>query len=116
MEQLRLLEAQETTQPQVMEAIDNALYEVANEIAHSLDFYAASSTHGACEQVYISGGSGHVTPLIDALSQRVGVSVERLNPFRKMAPGDISAAALEGVMASASIAVGLAMRHMGDIP
>ena len=53
--------------------------------------------------------------LKESLGERLDTQVELLNPFRRITPGrDVSPELINEMMPSASVAVGLALRKLGD--
>src|SRR5262249_23257380 len=68
------------------------------------------------DQLFISGGSSRVVNLDTQLKERFSIPVEILNPFRQI---DIAGAPVSGEWLtdnapSLAVAVGLAIRHVGD--
>ncbi len=91
--------------------------DVANEIQKTLDFFKQiSATDEPLDRLYLGGGASKIAHLREALAQRLGTQVEPLNPFRKIAPAgrDASAEQIEQMMPMACVAVGLALRKVGD--
>jgi type IV pilus assembly protein PilM len=103
--------------PQEVERVIQGVAEqMAGEIQRSLDFYAATAADSHIAKVYLSGGTARVPALFKVIEQRVGVPVEILNPFkaievdnRKFDPQHIME-----IAPSAAVAVGLALRSVGD--
>jgi type IV pilus assembly protein PilM len=103
--------------PQEVERVIQGVAEqMAGEIQRSLDFYAATAADSHVAKVYLSGGTARVPALFKVIEQRVGVPVEILNPFkaievdnRKFDPQHIME-----IAPSAAVAVGLALRSVGD--
>jgi type IV pilus assembly protein PilM len=103
--------------PQEVERVIQGVAEqLAGEIQRSLDFYAATAADNRIARVYLSGGTARIPALFKVIEQRAAVPVEILNPFksieidnRKFDPMVLTQAA-----ASATVAVGLALRRAGD--
>jgi type IV pilus assembly protein PilM len=100
--------------PEVDAAIQSVTQSLVAEIQHSLDFYSAQSPQGAPSVAYLSGGGAKMDALVQALGQQLGLTVEVVDPFRKMAPGAVSADVLQQVAPAAAVAVGLALRGIGE--
>ena len=65
--------------------------------------------------LYLTGGGSQVLHLKDSLSERLDTQTEILNPFRKITHGrEASPEALNQMMPTASVAVGLALRKTGE--
>ncbi|HET6373676.1 MAG TPA: type IV pilus assembly protein PilM [Candidatus Polarisedimenticolia bacterium] len=98
-------------------AIIDAVHEsVGTEIQKTLDFFKATSASDPVSLIQVTGGAARTPNLISYLSKRFETQVEMMNPFRKI---QISERAfppdrLEPMMAAASVAVGLALRKVGD--
>jgi type IV pilus assembly protein PilM len=91
--------------------------DVGTEIQKTLDFFKQiSATDESLDRLYITGGSAQVVHLKEALGERLHTQVELLNPFRRIQPSgrDVPAETMNDMMPTASVAVGLALRKMGD--
>jgi type IV pilus assembly protein PilM len=85
------------------------------EIQKTFDFYKASASSEQINRIMVSGGASRVDGFREMIEERFAAAVEGFDPFRtvgcdpkKLAidPGEASAAA--------AVAVGLALRRMGD--
>jgi type IV pilus assembly protein PilM len=91
--------------------------DVEAEIQKTIDFFKQiSATDAPLDRLYLTGGTAQVAHLKDSLAQRLGTQAELLNPFRKIPPsGREPAPELVNEMTlTASVAVGLALRRVGD--
>ncbi len=91
--------------------------DVATEIQKTLDFFKQiSAADEPLDRLYLTGGAAQVIHLKETLGQRLATQVELLNPFRRIAPtGREASMELVNEMApTASVAVGLALRKVGD--
>ena len=82
-----------------------------------LDFFKQiSATDRPLDRLYLTGGSAQVVHMKESLGERLNTQVELLNPFRKIPPAgrDVSAELINEMMPTASVAVGLALRKLGD--
>ncbi len=107
--------------------VDGATYEEAQPILHAVnenvlfeihktfDFFKATAESEHLDRIMVSGGASRVDRFREMLQARFGVPVEEFDPFKAVAcdtallgdqPGDLSA--------SAAVAVGLALRKVGD--
>jgi type IV pilus assembly protein PilM len=86
------------------------------EIQKTFDFFKATAASDRIDRVLLSGGASRVDGFIKALGDRFGTSVELLDPFKTvMFEADkLGVTDAEGVMPTAAVAVGLALRRAGD--
>jgi type IV pilus assembly protein PilM len=89
---------------------------VAMEIQKTFDFFRATSQEDRIDQIFLSGGTAKIHGLRDLLGDRFSTSVELLNPFLSVrySEKDFNPDYLEDIGPSAAIAVGLAVRRVGD--
>ena len=89
---------------------------IALEIQKTFDFFKATSSEDRVDQIYLSGGTSRVYGLPDLLAERLDTPVEILNPFNAVTynPKDFDPDFIEEIGPSAAIAVGLAVRQVGD--
>ena len=86
------------------------------EIQKTFDFFKATAASDHIDRVLLSGGASRVDGFVKALEDRFGTSVELLDPFKTvMFEADkLGVIDAEGVMPTAAVAVGLALRRAGD--
>jgi type IV pilus assembly protein PilM len=86
---------------------------IALEIRRSLDFYAASPMQLPVTAVFLCGGASRIPGLSNMLSEILGLPIEYLNPFNKVACSgrQFNEEFLAGISSSAAIPVGLALRN-----
>jgi type IV pilus assembly protein PilM len=89
---------------------------VAMEIQKTFDFFRATSQEDRIDQIFLSGGTAKIHGLRDLLGDRFSTSVELLNPFLNVRYNEkeFNPDYLEDIGPSAAIAVGLAVRRVGD--
>ena len=89
---------------------------ISTEIQRTFDFFRATSQEDRVDQIYLSGGAAKVHGLRDLLADRLDAPVELLNPFLNVRYNekDFDPAFLDDIGPSAAIAVGLAVRRVGD--
>jgi len=102
----------ESLQP-ILQAVSENL---AMEIQKTFDFFKATSQEDRIDQIFLSGGTAKIHGLRDLLADRFATSVELLNPFLNVRYNekDFNPDYLEDIGPSAAIAVGLAVRRVGD--
>lgn len=100
----------------LLELIDKVNESLALEIRRSLDFYNSNATEGKINRVLLSGGAAKTPHLIAAVSQRLGLPVEIMNPFQKIkfSEKEFDTEYLEQIGPLMAVAVGLAIRRLGD--
>jgi type IV pilus assembly protein PilM len=102
---------------QVLPILSSVNDDVGTEIQKTLDFFKQiSATDRALDRLYLSGGASQAVHLKESLGERLGCQVEMLNPFRKIAPSgrDVAPELVNQMMPTAAVAVGLALRRVGD--
>ena len=68
-------------------------------------------------RVILCGGTARVIEFTTYLSERFGCPVELLDPLRNVAKGkELNLDRLEDISSSLAVAVGLALRFLGDKP
>lgn len=89
---------------------------LALEMRRSLDFYNSTAGEGRISKVLLSGGGAKTAMLPDAVSQRLGIPVEILNPFLKIkySEKEFDPEYLQEIGPLVTVAMGLATRRLGD--
>ena len=102
--------------PRLQGVIEKVNENLAMEIRRSLDFYNSNALEGKIGRVLISGGAAKIPKLVNAVSQRLALPVEILNPFRKIgcSEKEFDSDYLEQIGPLMAVAVGLATRRLGD--
>ena len=116
-EALKKGEQVEGAAPESLHPILQAVSEnVAMEIQKTFDFFRATSQEDRIDQIFLSGGTAKIHGLKALLQDRFGAPVELLNPFLNVrySEKDFNPDYLEDIGPSAAIAVGLAVRRVGD--
>ncbi len=91
--------------------------DIGTEIQKTLDFFKQiSPSDEGLSRLYLTGGSSQVVHLKEHLGERLKAQIELLNPFRKIEPTgrDVSLDVVHEMTPTASVAVGLALRKLGD--
>ncbi|MFT5685337.1 MAG: type IV pilus assembly protein PilM [Myxococcota bacterium] len=103
--------------PQEIEQVLSSVGEnLAAEIQRSLDFYLSTTAGGGLTQVFLSGGAARTPGLSRAISQQTGLPVEIVDPFRaiEIDQRTFNPGYLRDIAPQAAVAVGLAIRRLGD--
>ena len=89
---------------------------VVLEIQKTLEFFKSTSSVERIDQVVLSGGVSRVEGLRELLEERLHAPVEYFDPFRtvKWEASKLGGVDPALVSATAAVAVGLALRQMGD--
>jgi type IV pilus assembly protein PilM len=90
--------------------------DLAQELQKTFDFFIATTSTEKLDQLFIAGGSSRVVNLDAQLKERFGIPVEIMNPFRQIdiAGSAVSPEWLNENAPSLAVAVGLAIRRIGD--
>lgn len=101
---------------EVTDLVHSATESLAQEIQRSLDFFSATSADEKIQQLYVTGGVSRLPEVRTALESRMGIPVEVLDPFRQIMINEkqFDLGQLQSAGPIYSVAVGLAMRRMGD--
>jgi type IV pilus assembly protein PilM len=91
---------------------DNILLEVEK----TFDFFKATASSDRIDRIVLSGGASRVDGFANALSTRFGTEVTPFDPFRQVSidPGKLGGVSVEEMAPVAAVAVGLALRKVGD--
>jgi type IV pilus assembly protein PilM len=82
------------------------------EMHKTFDFFRASPTGEPIQRVYVSGGTARTEGLIEYLREKLGIPVDELDPFRKIAFDEtkVDAAKMRDISPAMAVVVGLALR------
>jgi len=99
--------------PPILHAVSDT---IALEIQKTVDFFKATANEDHIDRMYLAGGTSKVPGLRDMLSERFEAGVEILNPFNAITynPKDFDPDFINELGPQAAIAVGLAVRRVGD--
>jgi type IV pilus assembly protein PilM len=86
------------------------------EIQKTFDFFKATAASDRIDRIVLSGGASRVDGFTEALQERFATGVESFDPFKKISfeAAKFGVTEPEGVAATAAVAVGLALRKVGD--
>jgi type IV pilus assembly protein PilM len=86
------------------------------EIQKTFDFFKATAASDRIDRILLSGGASSVDGFAQALEERLGAPVETFDPFRQIAfdPVKLGVIETDGLVPTAAVAVGLALRSVGD--
>jgi len=88
----------------------------ADELYRTIEFFRSSLKVDRLDRVLLAGGGAKVAGLQDTVSDRLRVPVDRLNPFQAIEVDErsVDPAAVRAIGCTATVAVGLALRQVGD--
>jgi len=100
----------------VMSVINDATESLAQEVQRSFDFFSATSSDEKVQKLYITGGVSKTPNVREYLESQLAIPVELLDPFRliKVNEKEFDPEYIQAVGPLFSVAVGLAMRRLGD--
>lgn len=86
------------------------------EVQKTLDFFRGTSGNDQIDRLLLTGGCAQVDGLAAALHERLGIPVEPFEPFRtiRFEPEKFGLPSVADAMATSAVAVGLALRRVGD--
>ena len=100
----------------VFPVLQSTAENIVSEIQKTFDFFKATTQEERIDQVFLAGGSARLQGLRELLTERLDTQVEVLNPFNAVtySPKDVDADIVNQMGPAAAIAVGLAVRKVGD--
>jgi type IV pilus assembly protein PilM len=106
----------EFTVQQVIPILNSVSEDFAGELRKTLDFFTATSGADRVDEIVLAGGGSGVLNLDAILRDKFGISVSIIDPFRKITVDEslFHPEELAEIAPSMAIAVGLAMRKLGD--
>ncbi len=116
-ERLKYGEAVEgVSQEDVASVLVSASEDIIGEISRSFDFFRSTSKQGdEIHEIILSGGCALVKDFVPLLSERVGIGVKIIDPFKNIRiPDSFDKGYLKKVEPIVAIATGLALRRIGD--
>ena len=101
---------------QVIPILNSVSEDFASELRKTLDFFAATSGADRVDRVVIAGGGSGVLNLDSILREKFSIPVEIMDPFRNVtvSGGDFNPEWISEIAPSMAVAVGLAIRKVGD--
>jgi type IV pilus assembly protein PilM len=115
-EKLKQEEAVEGVSPEDVTAVLHSSFEdIVGEISRSFDYFRDTTNYENINEIILSGGVALTKDFAAALSERVGIEVNIADPFKNIeVPGTFDDEYMEKVAPIVSVAVGLAIRRVGD--
>jgi type IV pilus assembly protein PilM len=115
-ERLKMGEAVEgVSDEEAQSVLAAASEEIIGEVSRSLDYFRTSSMQEEISAIILSGGGALLRDFPALLTERLGVEVQLVQPFKNIhIPGKFDLAYIEDMSCVAAVAVGLAIRKAGD--
>jgi type IV pilus assembly protein PilM len=101
---------------QVIPILNSVSEDFSAELRKTLDFFTATSGAERVDQIVLAGGGSGVLNLDAILRDKFAIPVEVMNPFRNITinESDFNPEWISEVAPSMAVAVGLAIRKVGD--
>lgn len=103
---------------QVIPILNSVSEDFAGELRKTLDFFSATSGAERVDSIMLSGGGAGALNLESILREKFGIPVEIMNPFKNIGlnekKGQFNPEWVAEVAPSMAVAVGLAIRKLGD--
>ncbi|MBI1861840.1 MAG: type IV pilus assembly protein PilM [Deltaproteobacteria bacterium] len=102
----------ESVRPIVSEFVQG----LVEEIARTLDFYSSQAADRTLDTIYVCGGASRTLNLVEALSSKISVQIDVLNPVQKIAGSGkgMKTQVLKELGCLGTVAIGLSLRAVGD--
>ena len=95
--------------------IASASEEIVSEVNRSFGYFRSSVVHEDVNEVILSGGCTLIKNFLKLFAERIGVETKVIEPFRNIKiPKKFDMTYLEEISPMAAVAVGLAIRRIGD--
>ncbi len=95
--------------------IQGVTEDIAVDVQRTFDFFKATSTEERIDKIFLSGGSCKISGLQQYFQDKFNARTELMNPFRNIKlNSNVDPDYLRDVAATATVAVGLALRKVGD--
>jgi type IV pilus assembly protein PilM len=106
----------EHTIQQVIPILNSVSEDFAGELRKTLDFFTATSGAERVDEIVLAGGGSGVLNLDATLRDKFGIPVSIMDPFRNVTvdEGEFNPEELAEIAPSMAVAVGLAIRKLGD--
>ena len=95
--------------------IESASEEILGEIIRSFDYYRSTTTHEEIAEVIFSGGCALLSNFSSMIAEKTGIETRIAEPFRNIKiPRKFEGTNIEEIAPLMAVAVGLALRRLGD--
>jgi type IV pilus assembly protein PilM len=95
--------------------IESASEEILSEIIRSFDYYRSTTMHEDISEVIFSGGCALLSNFASMIAEKTGIETRVAEPFRNIKiPKKFEGTNIQDIAPVMAIAVGLALRRLGD--
>lgn len=100
----------------VSETVDRTTEHIVDELKRQIGFFwNATATDKAIEYLLVSGGAAGIGGLVEELGQKTKISCQTINPFKHIDwQNGFEDSYVKNLAPSVAVAVGLALRRLGD--
>ncbi len=103
------------SQEAVQVVMNSAFEDIFTEISRSFDYFRDTTNYENIDEIILSGGVALTRDFPSSLSTRVGINVNIAKPFKNIEiPDTFDKKSLENAAPLVAVAVGLALRKVGD--
>lgn len=110
------VEVEGRTKDEIIPYRDGFYEELLAEIQRSFDYFRATAEEGMVSSIYLSGGGSMLENFTDFLTERLGVSVQQIDPFRNVQINlkKFDREYITSIAPLMAVGIGLALRRIGD--
>ena len=99
----------------VVPAVNSASEDIIAEIARSFDYFRGATNENDIHEIILSGGCALIKDFTSLLNEKISIDVKIIEPFKNIQiPESFDKAHLKKMGPIAVVALGLALRRLGD--
>lgn len=103
------------SQEDIAPVLNSASEDIITEVSRSFDYYRGATNEYGVQEIILSGGCALIKDFATLLSEKIGIGVRIVEPFKNInIPEGIDKGYLKKVGPVAVVAMGLALRRLGD--
>ena len=103
------------SQEDVASILISASEDIISEISRSFDYFKGATSQEKIHEIIISGGSALIKDFVPMLSERAGINVKIIEPFKNIhIPDTFDKGYIKKMEPIVAVATGLALRRIGD--
>ena len=103
------------SQEEAASVLNSASTDIISEISRSFDYFRDTTNYENIDEIILCGGVALTKNFVTLLSERVGIDTKIANPFNNVeVPDSFDDDYIKSVAPIVSVAVGLAIRRIGD--
>ncbi|GBE06792.1 MAG TPA: type IV pilus assembly protein PilM [Nitrospirae bacterium] len=100
---------------EVASVLTSASEDIITEISRSFDYFRGATSQEEINEIVLSGGCALVKDFVPLLSERIGINVKVIEPFRNIhVPDSFDIGYIKKTGPLMAVAAGLALRRVGD--